>query len=48
MSGVFQKNVKYLILAAAAASCLYGACTGEMQTVLNKEGQICLECCGIG
>ena len=48
MTAFLKKNVRYLILGAAAASCLYGIAGGEMQTVLYKAVQICLECCGIG
>ena len=40
--------LKWAILAIAAASCTYGALSGEALAVLRKAAAVCLECCGIG
>lgn len=48
MKEFIKQKVKYLLLAAAAASCIYGAMSGQMEAVLNKAAIICLECIGIG
>ena len=48
MKELMEQKIKYLLLAAAAASCIYGAMSGQMEAVLNKAAMICLECIGIG
>ena len=48
MKEFMEQKMKYLLLAAAAASCIYGAMSGQMEAVLNKAATICLECIGIG
>ncbi len=37
-----------ILLAAALAMCLFGAATGEMEDVLFKAVNICMECIGLG
>ena len=48
MNTLAQKYLKYFVLAAAAAACLYGALRGEADTVYRKAAAICMECVGIG
>lgn len=48
MRKFLQKYLKYVVLAAALAACLYGASRGEMNTVYHKAAAICMECIGIG
>ena len=36
------------VLAVCAASCVYGALSGQAEAVLRKAVTLCLECCGIG
>lgn len=48
MRKFLQKYLKYVVLAAAVAACLYGASRGEMNTVYHKAAAICMECIGIG
>ena len=40
--------VRFIVLAAAIASLVYGAVSGQADAVLHKAAQICMECCGIG
>ena len=40
--------IRLIILAAAAASCVYGALNGQADAVMRKAAEICMECCGIG
>ncbi len=40
--------VTALLLALAAASCIFGVSRGELNTVRAKAVQVCLECIGIG
>ncbi|MBQ6568789.1 MAG: hypothetical protein IJL87_00880 [Clostridia bacterium] len=40
--------IRFAVLTAAVAFCLYGAFRGEAEAVLRKAAAICLECCGIG
>ena len=40
--------VTVLLLALAAASCIFGVCRGELKTVYRKASAVCLECIGIG
>ncbi len=40
--------ITIILLAAAAASCIFGASRGEMKTVYQKSSSICMECIGIG
>lgn len=43
------KNAARIIVAVAAcAFILYGTTRGEMEIVLNKAVNICLECIGLG
>ena len=44
----FRKYYRYFLLAAAVLACLYGAVSGEPDTVFQKAAAICLECIGIG
>ena len=37
-----------LLLILSAGMCLYGAFSGQLQAVLTKAINICLECIGIG
>ncbi len=48
MAVFLQKNIRYILLTVGAACLVYGALQGDMQAVLTKAAQICLECCGIG
>lgn len=40
--------VRIFIAAAACGFILYGTARGEMEIVLNKAVNICLECIGLG
>lgn len=44
----FKGIIRCIILAAAIASLVYGAISGQADAVLHKAAQICMECCGIG
>jgi len=48
MNDFIGQKLRYIVLLAAAASCIYGAMSGQMEAVLNKAAIICLECIGIG
>jgi len=48
MKSPAKAKIKYLILILAAAACLYGALSGELEAVFQKAAAICLECIGIG
>ena len=48
MRAFTQKRMRYLILAAAAASLVYGLARGEAADVFRKAATICMECIGIG
>ena len=48
MKRMNKNHIRYLILAAALASCAFGALRGEPGEVLKKAVMLCLECCGIG
>ena len=41
-------SVTALLLALAAAACVFGIARGELRTVRSKAGTVCLECIGIG
>ena len=43
-----NNKVTILLIAAAAALCLYGAFNGEAEAVFNKAIRICMECIGLG
>ena len=38
----------FILLILSAAMCLFGAFSGQLQAVLTKAINICLECIGIG
>ena len=40
--------VTALLLALAAASCVFGISRGENRTYYRKAATVCLECSGIG
>ena len=40
--------VTALLLALAAASCVFGISRGEVRAVINKSVNICMECIGLG
>ena len=40
--------VTFVLFAAAAAACAYGAYSGEINIIFNKAINICMECIGIG
>lgn len=40
--------VRIVIAAAACAFIVYGTARGEVEIVLNKAVNICLECIGLG
>ncbi len=42
------EGLRWLLLAGAAALCLYGAFTGQAEEVLLKAARICMECIGLG
>jgi hypothetical protein len=52
--GLFGENamrtrkLTLLLLALALAMCLFGAAAGEMEEVLFKAANICMECIGLG
>ena len=48
MRSFLREGLKYAVLAAAAAACVYGFLRGEADTVFRKAAAICLECIGIG
>ncbi len=48
MKKEWYQYVKYVILAAAVASMIFGIVRGEPAVVLKKATNICLECIGIG
>ena len=37
-----------VLMALGAAAMVFGACRGEIETVLRKAILLCLECVGIG
>ena len=41
-------KVTMVLLAAAAASCVFGALRGEAAIVFSKAVRICMECIGLG
>ena len=43
-----NRIITYILLVLAIGMCIYGAVTGEMQTVLTKAINICMECIGLG
>ena len=43
-----QVYMTFILLGLAIASCAFGVCRGEADTVLQKAVTICLECIGIG
>lgn len=43
-----KRFARAAIAAAACAFIVYGAARGEMEIVLNKAVNICLECIGLG
>ena len=45
---MWNDKIKYLILILAVVSIAFGIYSGEMEEVLAKATNICLECCGIG
>ena len=48
MKAMTNKKLTILLFAAAALMCLYGAYSGEAETVYQKAANICMECIGIG
>lgn len=40
--------LQWMMLMAAAIMMFYGVYRGEVETVLNKAVNICLECIGLG
>ena len=44
----FNRKYKYLLLIIALILFFYGIYIGEMEIILAKAINICLECCGIG
>ncbi len=48
MKGKARLAVTVLLLALAAASCVFGVQRGELKTVHRKASTVCLECVGIG
>ena len=43
-----SKIVIVILLAAAIGVCIYGAATGQAQSVFVKATKICMECIGLG
>ncbi len=43
-----KRAVRILVIIASCACIVYGAARGEVQIVLNKAVNICLECIGLG
>ena len=43
-----SKIVILILLAAAIGVCIYGAATGQAQSVFVKATKICMECIGLG
>ena len=43
-----NKKLTAVLFVAAALMCLYGAYSGETETVYQKAANICMECIGIG
>lgn len=48
MKAFLNQHGKVLLLLLAAGLLLWGALSGEPETVWQKAKTICLECCGIG
>lgn len=40
--------LSFLLLAGSLAMCLFGALTGQADSVLAKAIKICMECIGLG
>ncbi len=40
--------VTYILILTAIACMAFGICRGEMETVLKKATNICMECIGLG
>ena len=43
-----NRTITYILLALAIGMCVYGAVSGELQVVLAKAINICMECIGLG
>ena len=43
-----NRKITYILLALAIGMCVYGAVSGELQVVLAKAINICMECIGLG
>lgn len=48
MSSKRKTFVRIIIAAVSCGFILYGAARGEVEVVLNKAVNICLECIGLG
>ena len=43
-----NRKITYILLALAIGMCVYGAVSVELQVVLAKAINICMECIGLG